>query len=355
MARGLSGDTSERMAQRLSTLLEGMRGGNLAIFLQNNPDPDAIGCGLGLQKLAEQIGVLSTLYYGGRIGHHETRAMVNLLEIRLQRMESPEAARRIIASGVVGTALIDAAVAARYNLLPEDVRPSIVIDHHDVAEEKVRGDFVDIRPRIGAACSIMAGYLRTLGTKPETNVATALLYGIRADTHQFLRSFSEEDLHAVTYLTPLADLTLVEAIEHPPVSKETVDVLGRAIRNRETRGPYVVSSAEFISDRDALPQAAEMLIQEEGVETALVFGLSEAQVHFSARTRDPRVNLASVLADAFGAEQTGGHQAMAGGAIDLGFFQGTQSRTELLTLTREAVRRRFFEAVGAIEAEEIDE
>jgi len=67
------------------------------------------------------------------------------------------------------------------------------------------------------------------------------------------------------------------------------------------------------------------------------------------------VNLASALAEAFGAEQTGGHPTMAGGTIDLGFFQGTQSRAELLALTREAVKRRFFKAVGVIEAEEVGE
>ncbi len=353
MVRRRKGVTSRRKAERLLRVLEQIRGGRLAIFLQTNPDPDAIACGLGLQKLGEHVGVTSALYYGGRIGHHQTRAMVNLLEIQLERMEGPDVASKIMADAA-GTALVDAAVAARYNILPRDVKPTIVIDHHEV-EGKAPGDFVDIRPEVGATCSLVSGYLADLGIEMETGLATALLYGIRADTHQYLRNFSEEDLRAVNFLTPLADLALVEAIEHPPMSKETVDVLGRAIRNREPRGSYVVSSAEFISDRDALPQAAEMLIKEEGVETALVFGISESQVIFSARTRDPRVNLASVLAEAFGAESTGGHHAMAGGTIGLGFFQGTQSRAELLALTTEAVKRRFFDAVGAIESDQFED
>src|SRR5262249_17362933 len=72
-----------------------------------------------------------------------------------------------------------------------DVQPSfleerfvdvdLVIDHHPM-EEPVRAHLRDVRPSYGATSTILVDYLRAADVKISRRLATALLYGIKADT-----------------------------------------------------------------------------------------------------------------------------------------------------------------------------
>ena len=321
-------------------------GKELAIFLQDNPDPDAISSGLTLQYICRYCDVESKLYYGGNISHQKNKALINLLNMDLINIKTKEAVMEVVRSaGMI--ALIEASIPSRNNVLPEDVTPNLVFDHHPVDMSSVKGDFVDIQTNIGATATIMTGYIRQLNLKPDSSLATALLYGIRTDTKEFTRNTSSEDLNAASYLSPLVDKNIMNQLEHPPMGLETLDIIGRAIRNKEIRGSYLASFVEFINDRDALPQAAEMLLHLEGVYTVLVFGINDDKVQLSARSRDSRVNLGLILQSAFGELNSGGHATMAAGAINLGILGDANDRTSLLKVTSDAVKKRFFSSVGA--------
>ena len=244
-------------------------------------------------------------------------------------------------------ALIEASFPSKNNILPIEVIPNLIFDHHHVDINSVKGDFVDIQPRLGATSTIMTKYIRQLNIKLDSQLATALLYGIRTDTNGFTRNTTSDDLDAASYLSPLADVNILAQLESPPMSLETLDIIGRAIRNREIRGSYLASFVDFITDRDALPQAAEMMLQLEGVNTVLVFGINEDKVQLSGRSRDTRVNLGLLMQSAFGKLNTGGHATMAAGAINLGILGDANDRTSLLKVISDAVRKKFFSAVGA--------
>ncbi|MDO8136239.1 MAG: DHH family phosphoesterase [Candidatus Brocadiales bacterium] len=349
----------EAAAQRQSVIalareIKGANTRGLAIFLQDNPDPDAIASGLALKRIAEKCEVESRIYYGGNIGHQQNRALVNLLETNLIQLDSSQEARDILNSaGKV--ALIEASTPSKNNILPEGTVPDIIVDHHQTDVSTVKGGFIDIETKIGATSSIMTRYIRLFGIKPDPPLATALLYGIKVDTQDFTRNATAKDMEAVTFLSPLIDLNLLKDIENPPMSSETLDIIGRAIRNREIRGSYLASFVEFINDRDALPQAAEVMLQLEGVDTVLVSGICEDKVYLSARSRDPRVNLALLLQKAFG-KNAGGHATMAAGTIELGIFGTVSDKKALLKVTADAVKKRFFSVVGAeFEKEELVE
>jgi nanoRNase/pAp phosphatase (c-di-AMP/oligoRNAs hydrolase) len=126
---------------------------------------------------------------------------------------------------------------------------------------------------------------------------------------------------------------------------ETLDIIGRAINNKEIRGAYLTSFVEFISDRDALPQAAEMMLHLEGVYTVLVFGINDDQIQLSARSRDPKVNLGRILQNAFGELNSGGHATMAAGAIKLEKLGDTNDKASLLKATSDDIKKRFFSSV----------
>ncbi len=338
------------MKQSAFTLVDIIKESNgkaLTIFLQDNPDPDAIASGLTLKHISKFYDVESSIYYGGDISHQKNKTLINLLNIDLIKAKTKEEVMQIVKSaGKI--ALIEASIPSKNNILPEEgVIPNLIFDHHQVDMSSVKGDFIDIQPKIGATSTIMTKYIRQLNIKPTSQLATALLYGIRTDTNGFTRNTTSDDLSAASYLSPLVDVSILNQLESPPMSLETLDIIGRAIRNREIRGSYLASFVEFINERDALPQAAEMMLQLEGVNTVLIFGINEDKVQLSARSKDTRVNLGLLLQSAFGKLNSGGHATMAAGTINLGILGDANDRTSLLKVTSDAVRKKFFSAVGA--------
>ena len=330
----------------LVNMIKESDGKEMAIFLQDNPDPDAIASGLTLQYICKYCDLESKLYYGGAISHQNNRALINLLNLDLISIKTEEAAMDVVrSSGKV--ALIEASIPSRNNVLPEGVTPNLIFDHHPVDTNLVKGDFVDIQTDIGATATIMTKYIRQLNLEPDISLATALLYGIRTDTKEFTRNTSPDDMKAATYLSPLVDKNIMSQLEHPPMGMETLDIIGRAINNKEIRGAYLTSFVEFISDRDALPQAAEMMLHLEGVYTVLVFGINDDQIQLSARSRDPKVNLGHILQNAFGELNSGGHATMAAGAIKLEKLGDTNDKTSLLKATSDDIKKRFFSSVEA--------
>ncbi|MEE9200952.1 MAG: DHH family phosphoesterase [Candidatus Brocadiales bacterium] len=345
------------VAQRRSTAsltgeIKGAANRGLAIFLQDNPDPDAIASGIALKRIANNYEVESTLYYGGNIGHQQNKALVNLTDTELNQVSSPEEAREIM-SRFDKVALIEASTPSKNNILPEGSVPDIIIDHHPTDIDTIKGNFVNVESKIGANSTIMTRYIRLFDIKPDPALATALLYGIKSDTNGFTRNATAEDMEAVAFLSTFLDHNLLKEIETPPMSSETLDIIGRAIRNREIRGSYLASFVEFLTDRDALPQAAEVMLQLEGVDTVLIAGICDGRVYISSRSRDPRVNLGLLMQKAFG-KNAGGHATMAAGSIELGIFGMTSDKKALLKVTSDAIKKRFFSVVGAeFEREEL--
>lgn len=339
----------------LTNIIKAAAEKGLAIFLQDNPDPDAIASGLALKRIAEKFDIKSKIYYGGNIGHQQNKTLVNLLETNFIGLKTTDESLEII-NTVDKIALIEASIPSKNNILPAQVIPNIIIDHHQTDFNLVKGEFIEVLPKIGATSTIMTRYLRHLDIVPDPPLATALRYGIRVDTSGFTRNTTTEDLEAAAYLSPLVDIGLLNQIENPPMSAETIDVIGKAIRNREVRGSYLISFVEFITDRDALPQAAELMLQMEGISTVLVFGIDKDKVQLSARSMDSRINLAFLLQKAFGFMNAGGHATMAAGSIDLGIFGDVNDKKSLSKITFDAVRKKFFSAAGIdIEKREIPE
>lgn len=327
---------------------------SVAIFLQSNPDPDALGSGIALKAICEHVGVPATLYYGGAIGHQENRAFVNLLDLSLVQVGVRDDVHELLAAHDC-VALVEASLPGKNNILPEDVTPDIVFDHHQVEEDDIKARFKDVRPLVGATSTILTKYIQQLGVEVTPALAVGLLYGIRTDTKGFTRDATRDDMEAATFLSQYADPELLEKIETPPMSSETVDTLGKAIRNREQYSSFVLTSVDFIRDRDTLPQAADFLLQLEGVNTVIVYGIVEDVIHISARTNDVRVNLGEALERAFGKQHAGGHAKSAGGQIKLGIFGDVDEKEALLRLARDAVRKQVLNVLGLEERSKREE
>ncbi|SDM83969.1 DHHA1 domain-containing protein [Halogranum gelatinilyticum] len=315
---------------------------NLAILTHDNPDPDSIASAVALQMIADEYDIDADILYRGDIGHQENRAFVNLLGIELiPRSEAGDL------SEYGAVALVDHMKSGGFDA---DVDVDIFIDHFE-PDEGIDAAFMDVRPNVSSTSTILTKYIQEFDLSPTETVATALLYGIRAETLDFKRDTTPADLTAAAYLYPFANHDTLEQVESPSMSPETLDVLAEAIQNREVQGSHLVSNAGFIRDRDALTQAASHLLNLEGITTTAVFGIADDKIYLAARSKDIRMNIGKVLQDAFqGIGEAGGHSTQGSVEIPLGIFTGIETsegnRDTLLSLTEEAVRRKLFQAMG---------
>jgi len=338
--RALESGELEYKARQLADVIESSED-RLAIVTHDNPDPDSIAAAAALAAIADHLGVEADILYFGDIGHQENRAFVNLLDIEL----TPYGDVDIDDYDTI--AVVDPAKAGEVTL---DRQVDIFIDHYEV-EGQIESEFADVRPNVSATSTILTKYIQEFDLSVSQEVATALLYGIRAETLDFRRDTTPADLTAAAYLYPFADHDTLEQVESPNMSPETLDVLAEAITNREVEGSHLVSNAGFISDRDALSQAASQLLNLEGITTTAVFGIVEDTIYLAARSKDIRLNIGRVLADAFeNIGESAGHSTQASAEIPLGIFTGIEATEEnrdtLLSLTEEAVTRKLFDAMG---------
>jgi nanoRNase/pAp phosphatase (c-di-AMP/oligoRNAs hydrolase) len=313
----------------------------MAILIHRSPDPDSIASAAALQLIADSLEVDADIIYQGEIGHQENRAFVNLLGIELQQRTDVDL------DDYDTFAMVDHAKGGEPEV-EHDV--DVVIDHFE-PEHDHEADFIDVRPNVSATSTILTKYIQELDLSLDQNVATALLYGIRAETLDFKRDTTPADLTAAAYLYPFADHDTLEQVESPSMSPETLDVLAEAIRNREVKGSHLISNAGFIRDRDALSQAAQHLLNLEGITTTAVFALADDTIYLAARSKDIRMDIGAVLEDAFDEiGETAGHSTDASAEIPLGIFTGIETnednRDTLLELTEQAVKQKLFQAMG---------
>ncbi|MFC6864502.1 DHH family phosphoesterase [Halomicroarcula sp. GCM10025817] len=319
--------------------------GELAVVTHDNPDPDAIASAVALAELADRADCSATVCYYGAISHQENRAFVNLLEYDLENLDpdDPEAL-----DPFDGFALVDHSRPGVNDQLPEDLDIDIVIDHHP-PRVPVEGRFVDLRSGVGATSTLLVDYFRRFDVEIPEAIATGLLFGIRVDTRDFRREVSAEDFLAAAHLVERADMGVLQRIEDPSVTSETLSVIGRAITNREQEGSVLLSCVGQVTDRDALAQAADRLLDLDGVHATMVYGVMEGTIYASARARGADIDLGEALRDAFGQiGSAGGHADMAGAQITLGVLESVDDREESLhDIVRAVVNNRFLEAVEA--------
>ncbi|SEH40500.1 nanoRNase/pAp phosphatase, hydrolyzes c-di-AMP and oligoRNAs [Halopenitus malekzadehii] len=330
--------------ERIVSLVETVRSlsGPLAVVTHDNPDPDAIAAAIGLTRVADAVGVDADACYGGEISHQENRALVNLLDIRLRHLES------VALADYGGVALVDHSRPGINDSLPTDTDVDIVIDHHP-PRGPVEARYIDVRPDLGATSTQIAQYLDRLGIEPDERIATALLYGIRIDTRDFTREVAIADIEAAAAILGAANVETLERVETPTVSPETFETLARAIRERELEGSVVASCVGEIADRDTLAQAAERLLDMEGVTVTFVYGFLDDTIYASARARGADVDLGETLRDALGQiGSAGGHADMAGAQIPLGILGAVEgdSTDSLVDVVRESISGRFFETIA---------
>jgi len=119
-------------------------------------------------------------------------------------------------SAISKWALVDS--QPHHHKLFMDHKYDIIIDHHPITEP-VKAVFLDIREDYGANASIMNEYLKAAKIKPSPKLATALFYGIKTDTDNFVRASILHDMSAFKQLYQFISMRMLKKIESSEMTR----------------------------------------------------------------------------------------------------------------------------------------
>jgi nanoRNase/pAp phosphatase (c-di-AMP/oligoRNAs hydrolase) len=348
-------------AAEMAALLEKHRGEHHAIVMQDYPDPDAISSAWAHKMIAARYGIDCDIIYEGRISHQENLALVQLTDIELVRYSEGDGLEKYQGTVFVDNQGTTSALTDRFTAV--GVKPLVIVDHHE-RQDRIEAEFTDIR-KIGATATIYTEYMRegllelNKSDVQHVRLATALMHGIRSETSGLVRA-REEEMEAGTFLTRFTDHSLLEDILSVKRSKQVMDVIREALENREIRDSYSISGVGFLrmEDRDSIPQAADFLLTEENVHTAIVYGIilkgDREMVVGSMRTSKVTLNPDEFLKEALGATEAGryyggGRRGAGGFEIPIGFLAAIKDE-ELVRmkwrLYDELIKKKLFAKIG---------
>lgn len=324
--------------EKLHRLVQNKR--KVLIVTHTNPDPDSIASAYALRHLFASWRINSVLVYGGIIGRAENKAMITRLRIPLRSIQTVNPFNFKVVS------LVDAQPFSENTPLPPSLVPSIVIDHHPARKSSLlkKVPFVDIRPDYGSTATILAEYLVEEGVDINRTLATALYYGIMSDTRYLGRNTNEVDVRISADLYPKVLVKALSQIEHPRLPREYFRILQEAIEKTVWYPPKGVLISELgkLTDQNMVAIIADFLIRMNGVRWILVLGERDHEVFFSLRTTGHHKGGADKLARGLikGIEGggAGGHEATAGGRLELG---SPQNREEVMKRLKERFLKRL--------------
>jgi nanoRNase/pAp phosphatase (c-di-AMP/oligoRNAs hydrolase) len=290
-------------AKRVDALREFARGSPVVpILVQRDPDPDGMASALGIRTLlgrTEQEGPIVSL---GEVTRPENRRMMELLDLKVTRVTDAELDS------------FDRVVAVDTQPAPAGTRTRFaVIDHHPPRPGYNAG-LVDIRQDVGAAATIVTGYLRAYDEdRIRPRLATALLYGIRTDTDVLRRGTSAADVEAYAFLQARADERLLRQISRPAFSTAAILAMGQALVGLRTEGDVAVAFAGRLDEQAAhvLPNLADFCLAIEGVSWTAAGALIGDELALNIRRSGGGAGagqLARTLAEEAG--MGGGHHSM---------------------------------------------
>lgn len=284
------------------------RAEHVLIMTQDDPDPDAIASAFALRVLLGRTGRSATIGTFGTIGRAENRAMTRILEIDVEPVTKAglDTYDRI--------AMVDTQPGFFEEAFP---RVDLVIDHHP-RSRTVAATIADIRPAFGATSTILTEYLRAAGIAIGERLATALLYGIKADTLYLERGATRADMEAFAFLHERANHNALRRIERPELPDPAFDALAAAIARRRVVDGIVVTHVTKAAYPELVAQFADLFLQTQGVEWSVVSGIVGGELHVSVRNVGYVRAAGEVVQEAFaGLGRAGGHRAMAKAVVPL--------------------------------------
>lgn len=361
--QGIMSLTESAKASRydwLQSLFKSRVGQNHLILLLGTPDPDAISSALALSQLSSEYDIESTILCFAQVSHHENKALVKKLGLSLQKYSSDFDLSTFNFYSIVDSQKSQTPIDSK--LEDNQIEFLAFIDHHKEELSGISAQFIDVRPHYACTASIMAEYLQCeykAGLTPNdpnhVKLATALMHGIRSDTQKFTLA-SPEDYAAASFISPAVDHKVIEIIERKVLTPAVLDMFENALVNRRIHDNFIFSDVGYVreTDRDGIPQIADLLLTREGTDTVLVFGVvEESVIDGSLRTRSETINPDEFLKGFLGVSPENGRpygggniKDRGGFQIPLGFFSMHDDKSQIYLMAKQIVEKSFLDYIG---------
>ncbi len=278
------------------------------VQMHNYPDQDALASAMGLKVLLEAKGKRVEIGYEGIVDKDNTLKMIELLGIEICPQDelglTPDD-EIIIVDGQKG------------NINMTDFVGSEVacIDHHRVRYAETY-KFQDIRSEVGACASIIASYFFENDVEMPQNVATALLYGIKMDTHNMTRGVSALDLAMFSALFSLANHEHLKIFDNYCLKIEDLEAYRTAIDTLHVVEGVGIAAVGANCSEALMASVSDFLLTLSSVRFSIVHSYRAGGVKFSVRSELERLDASDLIAKALeGFGDGGGHSDMAAGFI----------------------------------------
>jgi nanoRNase/pAp phosphatase (c-di-AMP/oligoRNAs hydrolase) len=299
--------------EKLAKLVAFAKGHRRALVLtHDNPDPDSMAAGVALAWLLETLaGVEAKVAYGGIVGRAENRALIRVLKLPVVPIS------RVVFDDYDLICMVDTQPEQGNHSLPRRHFPDVVIDHHPMRPDSHLAAIAAVGGPIGATSTVVVEYVRASRLEIPENIATALFYGIKADTRDLGRQTTPQDVEAYLWLFPRTDKDALGAIEHPPLSQEYFTLSHTAIERAQVYDGAVVLPLGELYAPDMVAEVAERFLSLEGIRWSLAWGEFGGDLYYSLRTSDRRANAGRLIREVIEARggSAGGHGSMAGARL----------------------------------------
>ncbi|MFC1819909.1 bifunctional oligoribonuclease/PAP phosphatase NrnA [Thermodesulfobacteriota bacterium] len=273
----------------------------LAVLI--NADPDSIASAMALKRYFWRKVKKTYIYHINVIKRANNLAMIKLLKINQKHI------RKLDSSEITKWAIVDSQPS--HDELFNKYRFDIIIDHHPVNSESM-GQFVDIKDDYGATSTILTEYLRSAGIKPSPRLATALFYGIKTDTDNFVRSSTPHDINAFRYLYQFVNINIIKKIESSEMSKKTLNSFQTAMEHLTFIKDIAYTHMGKVNNPDILVIIADFFLKMAEATWSAVSGIYGQKLIIIIRNAGFRLDAGKTVQRLFGSYgSAGGHKSAA--------------------------------------------
>ena len=292
-------------------LIELLKGHNSYIQTHNYPDPDAVASAYGLQYFLKMHGIDAQICYDGTVEKLSTKKMFEVFGIQVL---PPQEIGKMQREDYIVT--VD---SQKYNVNMTDFIGDEVacIDHHPTfiaCEYKYK----DVRI-VGACSTLVAEYFYKTGTPMDVSVASALAYGIKMDTSDFIRGVTNLDVDMFAYVYKQADMGKIRTMYNNVLELSDLKAYGAAIDDIRIYDKVGFACLPFDWPDALIAIISDFILSLNVVDISVIYAVRKDGVKYSVRSELDEINAGKLVQRALEKYGNGGgHQAMAGGFIPRG-------------------------------------
>lgn len=293
---------------KLEELLKTIKRDHVYIQMHKYPDHDSLAAAFGLQTLLGHKGKRSTICYNGKMDKVSTIKMIELLKIVSYHIDDVEMTPEdeiILVDGQIRNS----------NMGDFPGKEIGCIDHHPV-DDVSDYLFYDIRSDVGACATIVAEYFVENQIEITSDVATALLYGLKVDTANLTRKVTDLDVDMFGYLFKHANGFKLREIDNCSLAREDLVAYQEAISNLTIEGRIGIARIGDECPEAVIGSISDFLMSLSEVDITLVYSHRVGGLKFSVRSESKYVDAGKLIKEALvGYGDGGGHANMAAGFI----------------------------------------